>query len=174
MRLTRNLVTLAVVVVLLGAGGAWLALRAGAPGTDPTTAARTTFPDLQPVVEEPTLPGLPALRPATGTVLEAPGPFDDRFRFGRLRFDGKTVRGTTTITSDVSDLLELEVLAAFYDGQGVLLGTARDTYHLDESHPGSGHPGVPEEAHTFAIGVPKGLRGDAVAAAVGVPVLVNE
>jgi hypothetical protein len=172
-RLTRILLTLAVVVVL-GAAGTWLALRAGAPGTDPATAARTTFPDLQPVAEEATLSSLQGLRPAAGTVVEAPGPFDDRFHFDRLRFDGTTVRGTTTITSDVSDLLELEVLAAFYDEEGALLSTARDTYHLDESHPGSDHAGVPAEARTFAIAVPEGLREDAVAAAVGVAVLVNE
>ena len=174
MRPTRIVWTAVVVVVLLGVAGTWLALRGGTGGSDPATAARTSFPDLVPATGEPPLPSLVTLRPPAGTVAQAAGPFDDRFRFGRLRFDGRTVRGTTTITSDVSDLLELEVLAGFYDADGTLLGTAREVYHLDESRPETGHEGVPEEARTFAIAVPRQLRGEAVAAAVGVPVLVNE
>ena len=174
MRSTRSILTLVVVVVLLGAAGTWLAVRAVAGGGDPAAAARTTFPDLEPATAEPTLASLEALHPAPGTVAEAAGPFDDRFHFRRLRFDGRTVRGSTSITSDVSDILELEVLAGFYDADGALLGTAREVYHLDESQPEAEHEGVPDEARSFAIAVPEELRGDAVAAAVGVPVLVNE
>lgn len=174
MRRSRLVLIVVAVLVLLGVAGTWLALRGGAGGGDPATAARTTFPDLEPATEEPTLPSLATARPAAGTVVEVAGPFDDRFHFRRLRFDGETVRGTTTITSDVSDILELEVLAGFYDADGKLLGTAREVYHLDESQPETEHQGAPEEARTFAIAVPAELRGDAVAAAVGVPVLVNE
>jgi len=55
------------------------------------------------------------------------------------------------------------------------VGTARFDHHLDESaaeH--EEHTGPPAELERFVIPVPGELRGNAVAAAVGVPVLVNE
>jgi hypothetical protein len=168
------LVTLVATVVLLVAAGAWLGLRPGSAGGDPQAAARTSFPDLQPADGPPTLANLVTLDPAPGTVVEAAGPFDDRYRLQRLRFDGRTVSGTARITSDVSDILELETLAAFYDRNGALLGTARDVYHLDESTVDHAHEGAPEETHRFSIRVPAELQGRAVSAAVGIPVLVNE
>ena len=76
------------------------------------------------------------------------------------------------MTSDVSDLLELEVVAGFYSSAGDLLGTGRFTFHLDESH--STASGVPDEAMRFTIKVPASFQGAAVSAAVGIPVLVNE
>jgi hypothetical protein len=167
-------VTLLTVLALLVAAAAWLGLRPGSGAGDPQTAARTSFPDLQPAVGAPTLASLATLDPAPGSVVEAAGPFDDRYRFQRLRFDGRTVSGTARITSDVSDILELEALAGFYDRDGALLGTARDVYHLDESIAQPTHEGVPDEAHPFRIRVPADLQGRAVSAAVGIPVLVNE
>jgi hypothetical protein len=170
----RVFVTLIAILVLLVAAAAWLGLRTGSAGADPRAAARTSFPDLQPATGSPTLASLTALQPTPGTVVEAAGPFDDRYRLRRLRFDGTTVSGTATITSDVSDILELEALAGFYDRNGRLLGTGRDVYHLDESGAGTRHDGVPDESHPFEIRVPAELRGRVVAAAVGIPVLVNE
>ncbi len=158
--------------LLLGVAGFWLR-SGGADTANPQSAAKTSFPDLAPATGDPVLPSLDALHPAPGTVVQAAGPFDDRFDLTGLAFDGKTLNGSATITSDVSDILEFEALAGFYDRDGVLLGTARDSYHLDESHQ-QAHEGSPDEARTFSIAVPPSLEGEAVSAAVGVPVLVNE
>lgn len=171
----RTPVVVAIVVaVVLASTGAWLIYRSTDRETNPQTAAQTTFPDLTPAAGAPTLASLADLHPEPGTVVEASGPFDDRFHFQRLSFDGTTVTGTTTITSDVSEVLELEAVAGFYDRNGALVGTARDVYHLDESAHQPADEGVPEESYPFSITVPGELRGRAVAAAVGVPILVNE
>jgi len=161
-------------LLTLATAGAWVALRTDSGAAEPQSAARTSFPDLEPATGAPTLPSLTTLHPSPGDVVEAAGPFDDRFHFERLAFDRATVSGTATITSDVSDVLEFEALAGFYDRKGALLGTARAVRHLDEHTVDHGHAGVPDEAVQFSIRVPGRLRGVAVAAAVGVPVLVNE
>lgn len=166
------LVLAAAAVLAVGVLVALLLAGRGQPA-EPRAAARTSFPGLTPATSEPTLPGLATASPAAGAVAQVPGPFDDRFRLERLAFDGGSVTGTVVITSDVSDLLELEVLAGFYDRDGALVGTARAVHHLDESTVAPDHEGPPDEDHAFEIAVPDGSDG-AVAAAVGVPVLVNE
>lgn len=145
-----------------------------APAPDaPSPVVMTSFPDLPAPTGEPVLDGIASAAPADpGTVGRIPGPFDDRFSYGALRFDGHRVTGTLDITSDVSDLLELQVLAGFYDAAGTLLGTARFTHHLGED--GHHHDGPPSEHEEFTVRVPRALTGKAVSAAVGVPVLVNE
>jgi hypothetical protein len=162
----------AAALLLLGVAVALLLGGRGEPA-DPQAAARTSFPGLTPATGEPTLPGLATASPAPGTVAQVPGPFDDRFRLQGLVFDGRAVTGTVAVTSDVSDLLELEVLAGFYDREGTLVGTAREVHHLDESTVAPDHEGPPELDYRFEIAVPDEADG-AVAAAVGVPVLVNE
>jgi hypothetical protein len=92
--------------------------------------------------------------------------------FEGLAFEGQAATGTVRVTSDVSDLLELQVLAGFYDDRGNLLGTARFVHHLGTE--GHEHAGPSEEGEAFTIPVPAGLGPQAVSAAVGVPVLVNE
>jgi len=170
-----RLVVLVAVVVVLLATGAWWWSGGGRSGADPQSAARTALPDLTPASGPPTLESLETVAPAPGQVVQAAGPFDDRFRLSGLRFDGRTLTGTATVTSDVSEILELEAVAGFYDRDGRLLGTARDVYHLDESAGGHAeHEGTPDERHPIRITVPAPLRGQAVAAAVGIPVLVNE
>jgi hypothetical protein len=161
------------VVLVLGTLGVWLAVNGSGGSGNPQAAARTSFPGLTPASGAPALPSLSTLHPAPGSVVEAEGPFDDRFRFRRLAFDGSVLTGTAEITSDVSDVLEFEAVAGFYDRSGALVGTARHTYHLDESQV-EPHDGPPDETQHFKIVVPPRLRGAAVAAAVGVPVLVNE
>jgi hypothetical protein len=161
----------------LAAAGLTRALshRATAEVAAPASAARTTFTGLTHATGEPALPSLLALHPAPRTVTQATGPFDDRFTLRGLSFDGAQLRGTARITSDVSEILEFEALAGFYDGKGRLLGTARQVHHLDESSADAhGHTGPPTEAQEIVITVPKRLRGAVVSAAVGVPVLVNE
>ncbi len=138
----------------------------------PAVTVMTSFPDLTPATGEPTLPSLVALKPAPGAVVQASGPFDDRFELGDLAFDGTTVSGRVTITSDVSDLLELEVVAGFYGADGTLLGTGRYVHHATED--GNAHSGPPSESEAIEIAVPTDLDGEAVSVGVGVPVLVNE
>ena len=146
---------------------------AAAPGAStPVPVVVTSFPDLPTPTGDPDLPGIADAAPAAGTVGHIAGPFDDRFALARLRFDGRQVTGALDITSDVSDLLELQILAGFYDAEGRLIGQSRFTHHLDEdTHHDSGPP---SEHEVFTIAVPARLRGKAVSAAVGVPVLVNE
>ncbi len=90
-----------------------------------------------------------------------------------LRLRDGVVTGRLTVTTDVSELLELEVVAGFYDARGRFLGTARWVHHLDESGE-HGHAGPPEESETFRVVAPARLRERVASAAVGVPVLVNE
>jgi hypothetical protein len=54
-----------------------------------------------------------------------------------------------------------------------LLGTGRHVHPEDGAHQ-HGSAGVPTEVEHFEVAVPESLRASAVAAAVGVPVLVNE
>jgi len=152
---------------------AFLATRPAQPGLvpDSAAAARTSFPDLRPAAGEPDLPSLASLHPDPGTAVPVSGPFDDRLVLSDLAFDGDAVRGSVQVTSDVSDLLDLQALAGFYDARGRLVGTGRFDHHLDESVTGHAEHTGPEQ---FVIPVPAELRGTAVAAAVGVPVLVNE
>lgn len=109
---------------------------------------------------------------ASGEVRLVPGPFTDRVRLSGIRLDGATVRGTLAITSDVSDVLALEVRAAFYDASGRLLGTG--TFEHADEEPVAGGTHVPSnDGIPFAITADP--AGGAVAAAMlSIPVLVNE
>ena len=149
------------------------------PSAPAPAAARTEFPGLEPAAAEPTLPGLASAAPSPGEVVQVPGPFDDRFVLSDLRFDGEALHGVATVTSDVSEILEFEALAGFFDDRGRLLATAPFVHHLAEGHghDEAGHEdaaGSPGEVQEFDIPVPPEAQGHAVSAAVGVPVLVNE
>lgn len=176
MKITRpHLVVAALVLVGIVATGGLNRTVPSSPTHTPAAAARTSLPGLEPAAAEPELPGLRQLHPAPGQVVQAAGPFDDRFVLSDLSLNASALHGAATITSDVSDVLEFEALAGFYDAQGVLLGTGRFVYHLDESAPGAeAHSGPPSELQDFTIEVPAAAQGRAVSAAVGVPVLVNE
>ena len=136
------------------------------------SGARTRLTGLTPATGEPTLPGLATLDPTPGTVAQAAGPFDDRFGWTRLTLDRTQVTGTLTVTSDVSDLLELQVVAGFYDRAGRLVSTRRFVHHETVHDEAGAH--LPVETERVAISIPKNLRGTVVSAAVGVPILVNE
>jgi hypothetical protein len=165
--------TLVLVAVVAVIGLSRESTRTHSPS--PAAAARTSFPGLEPAAAEPDLPGLAALHPGPGQVVQAPGPFDDRFVLSDLSLDAGALHGAATITSDVSDVLEFEALAGFYDQQGSLVGTGRFVYHLDESAPHEeAHAGPPSELQAFTIEIPAEAQGRAASAAIGVPVLVNE
>ena len=164
-------------LVLALVAGAGTACSDEAPGpqpvVDPSGAAVTSFAGLEPATGDPVPAGLESARPALGTVARVSGPFDDRFALGVLRLRDGVVTGRLTVTSDVSELLELEVVAGFYDARGRFLGTSRWVHHLGESGE-HGHTGPPEESETFRVVAPGRLRERVASAAVGVPVLVNE
>lgn len=165
------------VAALALAAGACLAVTSddGAPSTAvrPTSGMVTSFPDLPTPTGDPELAGLRSASPKPGTVARIAGPFDSRFVTRGLAFDGRSVRGAVDITSDVSEVIDLQVLAGFYDASGAYLGQGRWTFHLDEDHEAP-HAGPPSEEMAFRVTVPAALAGKAVSAAVGVPVLVNE
>ena len=165
----------ATLVAAVGIGTATLSQatsKASLETPRPSATVQTSFPGLAPAAGEPDLPGLQAAHPAAGQAIQVGGPFDDRFVLENTAFTGSAATGTIRITSDVSDLLELQILAGFYDEKGALLGTGRFEHHLGEE--GHNHEGPPSETETFSIDVPANLAGKAVSAALGVPVLVNE
>jgi hypothetical protein len=173
-------ITLTVVAALaaatVGAAAAWaLAGDDGGPRPGrtpgPEEVVQTSFPDLAPVSAEPRLAGLRDTHPLPGSVARITGPFDDRIEVGRLELDGDRLTGRVLVTSDVSDVLELQVVAGFYDLAGRYLGSGRFIHHdLEES----AHEGSPDEALEFEIAFPRGHRDEVRSAAVGVPLLVNE
>ena len=101
-----------------------------------------------------------------GTVVRTAGPFDQRFQLSSFHLERGAVTGTLAVTSDVSELIDLQVMVGFYDRRGSLLGTASYDKHGEGSRP--------DEVVHFRVTAPTAARGDAAAAAVGVPVLVNE
>ncbi|TFD83764.1 hypothetical protein [Cryobacterium fucosi] len=171
----RAIALVALAAVLIVGGGAYALAASGAPGSSGGSisagAAQTTFPGLAAPSGQPELESIGKARPRPGEVVQAAGPFDDRFLLENLAFDGAAVSGAVRVTSDVSAVLELEVVAGFYDDKGALLGTGRFVHHLVDD---GSHSGAPEELVTFTIAVPPGIAGPAVSVALGVPVLVNE
>lgn len=169
--------TLALVLALVAGTGAACSSDEAAPNRvapDPAGAAVTTFPDLEQPDEEQLLPGLDTAAPDRGAVVQVAGPFDDRFVMRGLTLDAGVVTGRLSITSDVSELLELEVQVGFYDAAGAFLGSGSFVHHLDESVDGHEASGPPSETETFTVRAPRRFAARVDAAAVGVPVLVNE
>ncbi len=178
------LVALVLVAAAAGAALTWVVdQQGGDPGSASASsqagpsgrgapAVKTALPGLVAPPGGPMLPSLGRARPAAGTVVRAEGPFDDRLRLAGLRLEGARVTGEVTVTSDVSEILELQVLVGFYDRAGRLLGT--NGYDRLEGHQ-DGHAGAaPPEEVRFSVAVPRDLRDRVASAAVGVPVLVNE
>ncbi|MFD4969070.1 hypothetical protein [Streptomyces sp. NPDC058424] len=119
----------------------------------------------------------PAATP--GEVRISDGPFTDRVRITKLALakGPAAVTGHLVVTSDVSDLIALELRAAYYDAQGRLLGTG-SFEHAEEgeaAHAHGGHSGPQAENEGIDFTIPaKGIQGTPAAAVVSIPVLVNE
>jgi len=173
-RPTRT-VLLAVGAVAVAASAAVVIVnrRSDVAPTRPAAAIRTQLPGLTPPTGDPTLAGIDHQRPKTGGITLVKGPFDDRFTWSGAKVAAGAVTGQLRITSDVSDVLEVQVVAGFYDAAGSYLGLGRYTYHLDEEKIAP-HSGLPSEILRFSVTAPPAVRSRAVAAAIGVPVLVNE
>ncbi|MFB6955673.1 hypothetical protein ACFCYB_01230 [Streptomyces sp. NPDC056309] len=119
----------------------------------------------------------PAATP--GEVRISEGPFTDRVRITKLALakGPAAVTGHLVVTSDVSDLIALELRAAYYDAQGRLLGTGTFE-HAEEgeaAHAHGEHSGPQAENEGIDFTIPaKGVQGTPAAAVVSIPVLVNE
>ncbi|OIJ88408.1 hypothetical protein [Streptomyces colonosanans] len=122
----------------------------------------------------------PTLTPAPrgGEVRIEQGPFTDRIRLAHLTLTKKpAVTGHLKITSDVSDVLALELRAAYYDAHGRLLGTGDFEYQKEgeDAHGAEHHDGPRAGRDGIDVVIPaKHLTDTPAAAVVSVPVLVNE
>ena len=126
---------------------------------------------LTPASVSSTLPAPTGQPPAAGTVDRGPGPFDDRFTLTGLTLENGAVTGSLDITSDVSEIIVLEVHAAFYDAAGALLGTQVQVHQPDH---GNTATAVPDESVPVSVLAAAAYRSKVSAARVTVPVLVNE
>ncbi|MFE7711069.1 hypothetical protein ACFU6I_36065 [Streptomyces sp. NPDC057486] len=150
------------------AGRTAAALPTAAPPATSLPAPRTA-PAPVPMLSTP---------PQRGKVRVEEGPFTDRVHLNRLALTGTpAVTGHLAITSDVSDVIALELRAAFYSADGRLLGTG--TFEYAEEHEAGGHGNGHEERRAAGAGIDftipaRKLSGTPAAAVVSVPVLVNE
>ena len=167
-----------VTLVVTGAIALVSGCGSGGSGAEPSDVVQTNFAGLPAAKGEPTLPGLTSVHPHPGAVEQLAGPFDDRFELTDLRLSNGTVAGEFTITSDVSELLDLQVLAGFYNVKGEYLGSARFDQHTLHHDEGASHEAAFDREHheaaQFSIEAPATFRDEVVSAAVGVPILVNE
>ncbi|KPI33863.1 hypothetical protein OV450_6255 [Actinobacteria bacterium OV450] len=116
----------------------------------------------------------------TGEVRVEQGPFTDRVRLTALALApaGKPgVTGHLAVTSDVSDVLALDLRAAYYDADGRLLGTG--TFHYQEEGAdasGADHHDGPRAAGDgidFTVPADQ-LTSTPASAVLTLPVLVSE
>lgn len=166
---TRPLLSPAVLAALLAAASVTLAgcSSDAAPAAPRTAGMSQTSPGPTPAAAPAVLDGAVS----AGTVGRAPGPFDDRFGLVGTRLAPDGVQTQLTVTSDVSDLLALEVTAAYYDAAGRLLGTGRVV--RGEQHDASGAH-VPDESLDLVVPVQAAWAPRVASAVLAVPVLVNE
>lgn len=105
--------------------------------------------------------------PDPGTVTLIEGPFTARVHLDGLTLVDGRLTGTLDVVSDVSELLALELDAAWYDADGALVGSSRtvvDPATAEQFHTVDGIADLP-----FDIPTP-----GAVSATLAIPVLVNE
>ena len=112
------------------------------------------------------------LVPAAGTVTVLTGPFDDRFTLADLRLSAGVVTSTLKVTSDVSEIINFELTASFYDAAGLLLGTT--TQQLTEGDGSAGKPAAENAGVEFRLAADPSYLARVVSAQLRVPVMVNE
>ena len=106
--------------------------------------------------------------PPPGTVRRVAGPFDDRLALEGTRLAADGVHTRVTVLSDVSEVLSLELSAAFYDASGRLLGTGRAVRGEQSGQ------GVPDERTDLVVPAAPAWAPRVASAVLSVPVLVNE
>ncbi|UGQ11528.1 hypothetical protein LO772_32905 [Yinghuangia sp. ASG 101] len=164
----RTTVAAAVSAVLLASAGACSSSsKSAAPASvpQPSLPAPRSAPSAAPFLDTP---------PTPGEVRLEQGPFTDRLSITGLTLTGEpSVTGHMVVTSDVSDVIALELRAAYYDDRGRLVGTTSFEYQ-EEGHAHTAETAAAEhEGIDFTIPA-TGLSGTPVTALVSVPVLVNE
>ncbi|MER5865992.1 hypothetical protein [Kitasatospora sp. NPDC002040] len=163
---------LAALALTLAVGCSGPSDRDSGPVELPSVAAASL-----PAPREAPAPAPVLARPAAaGEVRLEEGPFTDRVKFSGLALNGKAgaVTGHLAITSDVSDLLALELRAAFYDAGGRLLGSGSFHYQEEETAGVSqGERRAEGEGIDFTVPA-TGVGGTPASAVLSVPVLVNE
>lgn len=160
-----GLLLLAVPVAGCTSSGRDVHLAAGTAQTSPGTAQTSPGPTA------PAPPGTLASPVPAGTVHLVPGPFDDRFGLVGTRLAADGVHTRLVVTSDVSDVLALEMTADFYDRAGRLLGSGRVV--RGDQHDASGSH-VPDESLDLLVPAEPGYAARVASARLEVPVLVNE
>ncbi|MFE4855831.1 hypothetical protein [Streptomyces sp. NPDC056670] len=113
---------------------------------------------------------------ASGEVRLEQGPFTDRVKMtGGALGAGPIVTGHLAVTSDVSELIALELRAAYYGADGKLLGTGSFQYAEEghDEHKGGHTPAAEGAGIDFEIRA-RGLTGTPTSAVLSIPVLVNE
>ncbi|MGW2860499.1 hypothetical protein [Streptomyces sp. NPDC001205] len=111
-----------------------------------------------------------------GEVRLEQGPFTDRVKVsGSTLGAGSAVTGHLAVTSDVSELIALELRAAYYDADGRLLGTGSFQYAEEghDEHKGGHTPAAEGPGIDFKV-EPGALTGTPTSAVLSIPVLVNE
>ena len=137
------------------------------------TAAGAVVPavTLSPQPAAPPAPSRLATPAPSGSVTVRPGPFDDRFVLEDTEAADGTVPSALTITSDVSELIVLEAVADFYDADGALLGSVRQTVAPEH---GPGEEADHDEPLALELEAAPAYSDDVHSAVLSVPVLVNE
>ena len=113
-----------------------------------------------------------AVVPPAGTVTEVAGPFDDRFTLADLRLSAGVVTSKLRVTSDVSEIINFEITASFYDAKGLLLGTA--TQQIAEGDGSKGNPTAENGGVELRLAANPSYLARVASAQVRVPVMVNE
>lgn len=110
-------------------------------------------------------------RPVPGQVIVENGPFTDRVEISELTLSrgSAAVTGRLRVTTDVSDLLLVELRCTFYDERGAVLGTG--SFQYSESHEAHEEHGADEQVEFRVQLEPQVQVSSAV---LSVPVLVNE
>ncbi|GGU00974.1 hypothetical protein [Streptomyces violascens] len=114
---------------------------------------------------------------AKGEVHLEQGPFTDRVKVtGGALAAASTVTGHLAATSDVSELIALELSAAYYDADGKLLGTGSFRYAEEghDDHKGAHTPAAEGPGIDFKVQPEAPLSGTPASAVLSIPVLVNE
>ncbi|MFE9368434.1 hypothetical protein ACFYM2_01420 [Streptomyces sp. NPDC006711] len=122
---------------------------------------------------------------ARGEVRLEQGPFSDRVKVTGAAIGARSaVTGHLAVTSDVSELIALELRAAYYDADGKLLGTgsyhyAEEGHEGQEGRQGQGAHGAGQVPPAEGAGidfeiVPASLGATPAGAVLSLPVLVNE
>ena len=173
--LRRRLVPLALVScvagVAIGATLTWHGAASTAPAAQPVKqfvpVSSTVAPRgaLAPVAKL-------AVVPAAGTVTTLDGPFDDRFNLADLRLSAGVVTSKLRVTSDVSEIINFEITASFYDVQGQLLGTA--SQEIAEGDGSKGDPTAENGGVELRLAANPSYLAQVASAQVRVPVMVNE